>query len=204
MDSFGIVLADDHSMVRQGLKKIIEGVAGLEVVGEAGDGFELLRLLTKVAPQMVILDMSMPHLRGIEAIREMKSKYPGIKVLVLTMHKEYLHQALSMGVDGYLLKEDVERELFAAIDNIRQGRIHISPRLSRDQAGVSTPLPDPLSSRETEVMKLIAGGKSNREIADILSISIRTAESHRASIQKKLHLKSTAALVRYAVREGYV
>jgi len=129
MKGYRIVLADDHALFRQGLSKIIEGVADLEVAGEAGDGLELLSLMEMETPMMVILDISMPKLRGIEAVREVKKRFPAVKVLVLTMHREYLHQALSAGAEGYLLKEDADRELFSAIDKIRQGRRYISPRL---------------------------------------------------------------------------
>jgi DNA-binding NarL/FixJ family response regulator len=204
MDSYQIVLADDHALLRQGLGKIIKGVADLEVLGEAGDGIELLSLLTMVTPQLVILDISMPKLRGIDAIRLIKENHPGMKILVLTMHKEYLHQALSAGADGYLLKEDADRDLFCAIENIRQGRVYISPRLTGELLGRRASSAEPLSNRENEVLKLIAQGKSNKAIAESLFISIRTAESHRAHIMAKLSLNSAADLVKYAIQKGYV
>jgi DNA-binding NarL/FixJ family response regulator len=153
---------------------------------------------------MVILDISMPHLRGVEAVHGIKKKYPDVKILVLTMHKEYLHQALSAGVDGYLLKEDADRDLFSAIENIRQGRVYISPRLAGELLGKRAPSSEPLSIREKEVLKLIAKGKSNKEIAETLFISVRTVESHRAAILKKLKFKNTADLVNYAIQKGYV
>ena len=151
---------------------------------------------------MVILDLSMPKMRGIEAIHEIKMKYSNVKILVLTMHKEYMHQAFSAGADGYLLKEDADRELFSAIENIRKGRQYLSPHLTGEV--LATFLSEPLSSREKEVLKLIADGKSNKEIAELLSVSVRTIESHRASILDKLNLKSTADIVKYAIRKGYV
>ena len=204
MDGYPIVLADDHALFRQGLRKIIEGVADLEVAGEAGDGLELLSLLQTTVPHLVILDISMPRLRGIEAVREVKKRFPEVKALVLTMHRQYLHQALSAGAEGYLLKEDADRELFSAIDKIRQGRIYISPRLREELAEDEVPVPEPLSARETEILNLIAGGKSNREIAEILFISVRTVEAHRATILSKLNLRNTADLVRYAIEKGFV
>ena len=204
MDRYRIVLADDHVLIRQGLRRIIEGVADLEVIGEAGDGIELLSLLKTVTPHMVILDISMPNLRGIEAVRAIQMKYPEVKILILTMHKEYLHQALSAGADGYLLKEDADRDLFSAIENIRQGRVYLSPRLTGELLGKRAPSAESLSIREKEVLKLIAKGKSNKEIAETLFISVRTVESHRANIMAKLHLKSTAELVKYAMQEGYI
>ena len=204
MGGYRIVLADDHALFRQGLRKIIEGVADLEVAGEAGDGLELLSLLETILAHLVILDLSMPRLRGIEAVREVKKRYPAVKVLVLTMYREYLHQALSAGAEGYLLKEDADRELFSAIDNIRQGRSYISPRLREELADSEVLVPEPLSARETEVLNLIAGGKSNRDIAEILFISVRTVEAHRATILSKLNLRNTADLVRYAIEKGFV
>lgn len=203
MDNYRIVLADDHVLIRQGLGKIIKGSADLAVIGEAGDGIELLELLTRVTPHMVILDISMPNLRGIETIHKLKLNYPEVKILVLTMHKEYLQQALSAGADGYLLKEDADRDLFSAIENIRQGRMYLSPRLAGELLGKQLPSDDPLSSREKDVLKLLAKGKSNKEIAETLFISIRTVESHRAHITAKLQLKSTADLVRYSMGKGY-
>lgn len=203
MGGYRIVLADDHPLFRQGLKKIIDGVADLEVAGEAGDGLELLSLLQTTVPHLIILDISMPKLRGIEAVREVKKRYPAVKVLVLTMYREYLHQAFSAGAVGYLMKEDADRELFSAIDRIRQGMSYISPRLRAELADDGYPVPEPLSGRETEIMKLIAGGKSNREIAATLSISVRTVEAHRATILSKLNLRNTADLVRYAIEKGY-
>ena len=201
MGSYRIVLADDHALFRQGLRMIINGVADLEIAGEAGDGVELIALLDTTPVQMVVLDISMPMLRGIEAIREVKKRYPAMKVLILTMYREYLHQALSAGAEGYLVKEDADRELFSAIENIRQGRRYVSPRLRGElpDDGIS----EPLSLRETDVLKLIAAGKSNREIAEMLYISVRTAESHRATILSKLSLRNTADLVRYAIEKGF-
>jgi len=201
MSDYRIILADDHALIRQGLGKIIEGVDDLKVVGEAGDGIELLSLLQRLNPDMVILDLSMPKLRGIEAIRDIKKLHAKVKILVLTMHKEYLHQALAAGAEGYLLKEDVDRELFSAIEHIRQGKVHISPRLPREMVrGSGAGL---LSSREQEVLQMIAKGKSNREIGETLFISIRTVESHRASLLKKLKQSSTAGLVKYVIEKGF-
>jgi two-component system, NarL family, response regulator NreC len=216
MSSYRITLADDHVLLRQGLRRIIEESAGLEVVGEAGDGMELLRLLNRTVPDLVILDISMPNLRGIEAISEIRSRHPGVKVLVLTMHrdKEYLYQAVSSGADGYLLKDDADTELFSAIRNIRQGEFYVSPALSNElaecrlqaaggEAGSSVPQ-ECLTIREREVLKLIAEGKSSREIADLLFISARTVDHHRANIMLKLNVRKAADLIKYAFGKGYV
>lgn len=202
MGQYRIILADDHALLRQGLRKIIEEMKDLQVIGEAGDGVELLSLLQTLTPDMIIVDISMPKLRGIETIREIKKRCPDVKILVLTMHKEYLHPALAAGAVGYLLKEDVDRELFSAIEHIRHGKIHLSPRLRRDLAGCA-PVNEPLSLREQEILKLIAQGKSNKEIGVLLFISVRTVESHRSSLLRKLNLNNTAALVKYAIEQGY-
>lgn len=211
MSAYHIVLADDHALVRQGLKRTLEENVGLEVVGEAGDGLELLDLLKKLTPHMVILDISMPKLRGIEAIREIKMEHPGVKVLMLTMHKEkeYLHQAMSAGADGYFLKKDVDTELFSAIEKIRQGEIYVSHSLSQDLAemweeirhGFRKPI---LTNREREILKLIAEGKSSKEIAALLFISVHTVGRHRANLMEKLNMKKAADLVKYAIDKGYV
>ena len=216
MGSYRIILADDHRMVLQGLKRILQERNDLEVVGEAKCGLELLNLLKQTTPDMVILDISMPNLRGIEAIHEIKMIHPDIKMLVLTMHKDkdYLHQALLAGANGYLLKEEADTDLFSAIDKIRQGRTYVSPSLADDLANDWTQIRrgdykpssehERLTNRERQVLKLIAEGKSSKEIGDLLFISGRTVERHRANIMEKLNLKNAADLIKYAIQKGYV
>ncbi|MBN2242312.1 MAG: response regulator transcription factor [Acidobacteria bacterium] len=212
---YRVVLADDHVLVRRGLKRILEENQALQIEGEVGDGLELLSLLNKTDPDMVILDVSMPNLRGIEAIPEIRRVRQGVKVLILTMHneEEYLYQAVSAGADGYLLKEDAEKELFSAIDNIREGRIYISPSLAdrsmqnwaRMRRGEDSPgETHPLTVRQREILKLIAEGKSNKEIGELLYISVRTVERHRANMMSKLNVRKTAELVQYALRKRYI
>ena len=214
-DTYHIILADDHILFRRGLKGIIQSEPGLEVIGEAGDGIELLKLLRTMIPHLVILDISMPNLRGIEAVREIRKEYPDLKVLILTMHKDrsYLHQAISAGADGYLLKEDADPDLFSAIERIRQGKMYVSPHLTEGmiedwaqirRGDASSLQLEVLTPREKEVIKLIADGKSSKEIADLLFISVRTVERHRANIMDKLQLKKTADLVKYAIQEGFI
>jgi len=210
---YRIVLADDHVMFRQGIKRIIEETEGLEVVGEASDGLELLELLKKLEPDMVLLDISMPNIRGIEATREIKSLYPDVRVLILTMHrrKEYLYDAMAAGAQGYLLKEDSDVELFSAVKTIRKGGFYMTRLLvgamaediSHMYKGNAEFPSEPLTTREREIIKLIADGKTNREIGDLLFISIRTVENHRANIMKKLNLNKTAEIVKYAILMGY-
>lgn len=214
IQSYQVLLADDHMMFRQGIKRIIEETSDLSVVGEVSDGLELLKTLKTIKPDMVILDISMPNLRGIEATHEIKNSHPSVKVLILTMHKdkEHLLHAISAGAEGYLLKEDADTELFSAIKKIRQGGVYISPLLSVQIADVifehtaregSNFVPGALTIREREVLKLIAEGKSSKEIASMLCISVRTIHHHRANIMKKLKIKKTADLIKYAIRKGY-
>lgn len=200
---FSIILADDHTLFRQGLRKIMEGVGDLTVTSDVGDGMELLALLPTSAPRMVILDISMPKLNGIEVVRQIKSRHPAVQVLILTMHREYLHQALSAGASGYLVKDDADRELFSAIEMIRQGKVYVSPRLRPEVTEDEGFLPEALSNRETEVLRGVAAGMSNREVAESFGISVRTVEAHRASILGKLNLRNTAELVRYAIEKGF-
>lgn len=216
MTPYRIVLADDHVMVRQGLRKIIEAEADLEVIGEAGDGLALVRLLKRLHPELVILDISMPHLRGIEAIHEVKAIQPDLKVLILTMHGELelLNAAISAGANGYVLKEEADTRLFAAIGKIRQGELYVSAKLSDKltsdwaracrTAGSPPAEGERLTTREREVLKLTGEGNSSKEIADLLCISTRTVEHHRAHIMTKLKLRKTADVVRYALQKGYL
>ena len=214
MNPYRIVLADDHNILRQGLKRIILERDDLEVIGEARDAIELFSLLRKVVPHMVILDISMPNIRGIEATREIKSMAPKIKVLILTMHKDkdYFYHAMWAGAHGYLLKEDADSEIFSAIDAIRGGGIYVSPLLARELTGdwvkicrgELKPPSECLTTREREVLKLVAEGKSNKDISVLLFISSRTVDHHRASIMGKLNITNVVDLVKYAINKGYV
>jgi DNA-binding NarL/FixJ family response regulator len=186
MNVCSIILADDHVMFRKGVKRILEETPDLEVVGEANDGLELLRLLKAREPELVLLDISMPHLRGLEAIREIKKLYPRVKIIFLTMHrsKEFLHQALAAGAEGFLLKEDAEFELLRAVQTVRGGD------------------PNPLTLREQTIVKLLAEGKTPKEISDLLFISVFTVRRHRDNVMRKLNLKRLADLIRYALSRG--
>jgi DNA-binding NarL/FixJ family response regulator len=216
MTSYRIVLADDHALFREGLKMVLSQKPDYEIIAEANDGFELLSILKKVAaPDLIILDISMPRLRGIEAVREIKSFNEKIKVLILTMHRDehLLCEAFIAGADGYLLKENVAKELFGAMDAVLRGDSHISSLMNQQlkdswiklfkQERVIMP-GEKLSVREKEVLKLVAEGESNKQIADNLFISVRTVDHHRARIMEKLNLKSSAELIRYAITKGYV
>ena len=211
---YRIILAEDHALVREGIKKILEDFADLLVVGEVGDALQLLELLKTLSADMVVLDISLPGMSGIVAAKEIKRRYPQVRVLILTMHKkkEYLNDAIAAGADGYLLKEDVARELGSAIDKIRQGTIYISPLLSNELTSLfvqsrrvvpETP-EEPLTPREIEIVKLIAEGKSSREIAAELFLSFRTIQNHRTRIMRKLKLKKNTDLVKYAIQMGFI
>lgn len=213
MRDYHVVLADDHVLLREGIKNLIDAAEGLKVVGEAGDGMELLRILERTRPDLVILDITMPRLRGTEAAHEIRSRFPDMHILFLTMHKsqEFLSMALSIGARGYLLKEDSGKELLQAIDAIRKGRTYLSSKLaleySTDIIGICRGNPDsaadPLTQRERQVLKLIADGNTDRQISELLCISLRTAQRHRYNIRTKLNLKRTAELVKYAIARGY-
>lgn len=208
MGPYSIILADDHVIFRQGIRKIIEEVADFQVVGEASDGLELLRLLKNRQPDLVILDISMPNLRGLEAAEEIKQQYPGVKILILTMHKKksFVQLGLKAGADGFLLKEDADVELFRAIATIQKGNIYISPLLSNilRELALMEPDPEKLTKREREVLKLLAEGKKPQEIAEFLYVSLPTVRSHRYSIMKKLNLKNLAELFKYAATQGFI
>jgi DNA-binding NarL/FixJ family response regulator len=213
MTPYRVVLADDHALFRGGVRRILEEIQGVEVIGEAGDGLALLELLKTVNPDLVILDISMPNLRGLEAIREIKKLLPNTHVLMLTMHKEedYLSQALTAGASGYLLKQEADPELVNAVQTIQCKKTYLSPNISdlvpdllrRRQEPGGLPK-DVLTHREREIIKLLADGKTSKEIAELLYISLRTVQNHRANIMRKLNFKRTADLVKYALQKGYV
>jgi DNA-binding NarL/FixJ family response regulator len=214
MGNYKIVLADDHVLIRRGLKKIIDGESDMRVVGEANDGLELISLLKTQPADLVLLDISMPNLRGIEAIDKVKDINQQVKILILTMHssKEFLYSAVQAGCDGYALKEDSDVELLTAIRNCMRGEFYISPVLSDSylpeeliqiRSGVKVNGKH-LTSRERQVISLVAAGNKSKEIADLLRISIRTVEHHRANIMRKIDTKNTAEMIMYAVQHGFV
>jgi DNA-binding NarL/FixJ family response regulator len=203
-----IILADDHPLIREAIKKSIAGIDNFQVVGEAGDGLELLELLEKSVPDLILLDISMPRFNGLEAAEEIKKSYPTVKIVILTMVKsrEFLHRALQIGINGYILKENAFSDLISAIRTVQQGQIYLSS-LINDQimqimADRNKPK-NPLTKREALVLKLLSEGKSSREIAELLFISIHTVNCHRSNIKKKLNLRKTADLVRYALHKGH-
>jgi two-component system response regulator NreC len=204
-----VVLADDHTLVRQGLKSLLER-EGIQVVGEAQDGHEVLQLAAKHSPDVAVIDISMPLLNGLDAARELKRSSPKTKTILLTRHDEdeYLIEALRAGVKGYVLKNQAASDLVHAIQLVCRGQVYLSPGMSSvvvDAYLSKTELPvDPITSREREVLQLIAEGKSTKDIASLLGISVKTADSHRSLLMRKLDIHEVASLVRYAVRKGLV
>lgn len=211
-----VLLAEDHTIVRKGLRAILDKEVGIEVVGEARDGREAVRTAEELRPDVVIMDISMPGLNGLEATRQLKKRIPAMKIIILTVHttEEYVFQTLQAGASGYLIKTSAPRDLIAAIHAAVRGESYLSPAISRtliDEYVRQTQKmtegecpPEPITQREREVLQLIAEGRTTREIAGILCISAKTVESHRANLKEKLHLRNTAELIQYALRRGII
>jgi len=203
-----ILLADDHTIVRQGLKLILSAHPDLEVAGEAANGREAVEMAQKLKPDIVLMDVAMPELNGIEATRRMVEANSRLKVLVLSMHKEavYVREILKAGARGYILKDAIDTELLNAVRSVAKGDGYISPAVSgallNDYRKDVTDPVDLLSGREREVLQLIAEGKTNKEIATRLNLSVYTIDSHRGKIMEKLNLHSTGELVRFALKHG--
>jgi len=214
MTPLRLLIADDHTLVRQGLRRILEGQPGWEVVAETGDGREAVRLTAELRPDVVLLDIAMPHLNGVEAMQQIERKVPGARVLVLSMYSDeaYVTRAIRAGASGYLLKDSADTDLIKGITAVAQGKSFFSPAAARvlvdnyarpAAVGVVDRF-DSLSEREREVFQLVAEGYSNKEVAELLHISPATVETHRAHVMEKLDLHSTAELVLCAVRRGIV
>jgi two-component system response regulator NreC len=203
-----ILLADDHNIVRQGLKLILSAQDDLQVIGEAGTGAEAVAKATELKPDIVLMDVAMPEMNGIEATKRMVAAQPRLRVLVLSMHKEavYVREILKAGARGYILKDAIDTELLTAVRSVARGDGYVSPAVSSAlltdfRKDVINPA-DLLSNREREVLKLIGQGKTNKEVATALNLSVYTVDSHRSKIMEKLNLHSTGELVRFAVKNG--
>ena len=214
-NKLSIVLADDHTILREGLRALLTADASFEIVGEARDGREAVRCVEKLGPDLLLIDLSMPRMSGMDAIREIKKRYPETKIIALTVHKteEYLLSTLQAGADGFVLKDATHAELILAINNVMGGKSYLSPGVSEKviegylegkKSNRSLSSWESLSQREREVLKLIAEGYKNKEIAGDLCISLKTVEKHRANLMKKLDLHNAAALTVYAVDKGLV
>lgn len=213
MQKYTILLADDHSILREGLRALLSNTSDLEIIGEAEDGKDTIEKARQLQPQLVLMDLSMPHINGTEAIRVIKQRSPEIKIIVLTVHKseEYVRATLDAGADGYVLKDDTSNDLLTSIKNVRKGKIYLSPGICDKVINGYLNHPDKVHSvcswnqltlREREVLKLIAEGNKNREIAGCLSVSIKTVEKHRSNLMKKLDLHGVSKLTAYAIENG--
>ena len=209
-----VLLVEDHTIVRQGLKRLLEE-RGISVVGEAGDGYQAVRVAKEKHPDIVIMDISLPKLGGIDATRRIKKELPATKVLMLTIHSEenYIFKSLDAGASGYLLKDTVADELVNAIEVVERGDIFVSSSIPRRvvdeyremvRKGKRIDEFSKLTNREREILKLISEGYTSKQIAEMLFISVKTVDNHRANIMNKLDIHDTAGLVRYAIRIGLV
>jgi two-component system, NarL family, response regulator NreC len=204
-----LLLADDHGLVREGFRALLER-EGYQIVGEASDGREAVCLAGQLKPDVAIMDLSMPLLNGIDATRQILRTSAGTKVIILTMYTEdqYVLEALRAGVAGYLLKTKAAKDLVQAIRQVSKGTVYLSPEVSKALVEAyrsdTKPSSPPLTPREREVLQLVAEGKTTKEVATILGISVKTADSHRTRIMRKLDIHETAGLVRYAIRSGIV
>ena len=215
MKKVRILLADDHTVMRAGLRALLERQPNLEVVGEAENGRQTVELASSHVPDVVVMDIAMPNLNGVEATRRMVSKQPTISVVILSMYSDesYVMRALEAGARAYLLKDSAVSDLIRAIEAVSQGKSFFSPKISRilaeeyvralKQKGVADSY-ELLTPREREILQLLAEGKTNKEVATSLNISVYTAETHRGNILQKLNLHSSAELVLYAVRKGII
>jgi DNA-binding NarL/FixJ family response regulator len=211
MPALRILIADDHAVVRAGLRSLLESHSGWEVCAEAADGRDAVEKASKLEPNVAVLDIGMPLLNGVEATRRIRACSPSTEILILTMHEsdDLVQQVVEAGARGYILKDDADRVLLAAVDAVRQHKPYFSTRVSTPMAA-DLASADPsrtrlrLTPREREILQLLAEGKSNKEVASLLGISVNTAEAHRANIMLKLNLHSLAELVHYAIRNNII
>ena len=208
-----VLLADDHALVRAGIRALLEDLEGVTVVAEAGNGSEVLELARKHRPDVVLLDISMPGLGGLEVSAQLGQELPEVRVVMLSMHatEEYVLQALRAGAAGYMLKDSATAELERALEAVMQGETYLSPPISKQvvegyvqRVGAEQPAADNLTPRQRQVLQLIAGGQSTKEIAYRLELSVKTVETHRAQLMERLQIRDIAGLVKYAICNGLV
>mgnify|MGYP001240465206 CR=1 FL=1 len=204
-----VIIADDHHIFRQGLESLLQ-TEGFDVVGKASNGHEAIRLARQFSPMVAVLDVSMPLLNGIDAAKEIQKQSPSTRVILLTMHDEenYALEALRAGVRGYVLKNQAASDLTTAIKKVIGGSVYLSPKISESVVSAlvtqQPPPADVLTAREKQVLQLIAEGSTTKEIANLLNLSVKTAESHRSHIMQRLNIHNVASLVRYAIRHGMI
>jgi len=210
-----ILIAEDHAILREGLRALLSSTPELEVIGEAEDGKEAITLARQLKPHLVLMDLNMPNINGTEAMRSIRRHNPEIKIIALTVHKteEYVRATLDAGASGYVLKDDTHHDLLTAITSVRKGKVYLSPGicdkvingfLGPNTATASTSSWSQLTVREREVTKLIAEGKKSREVAEYLSVSLKTVEKHRSNLMRKLDLHSVSEITKYAIANSLV
>ena len=213
MKKYRLLIADDHAIVREGIRALLCESPNLEIVGDAADGREVARLAVTLAPDLILMDLCMPGSNGTESIRTIKHRIPGVKIIVLTVQRteEHIRAALDAGADGYILKDDSGSELLAALESIEAGKSYLSPSICKhivhgylDGSGraSTTPAWNTLTPRERQVLKLVAEGYSNRKIADYLTVCYKTVEKHRSNLMQKLDLHNAPAVTAYAIQNG--
>jgi DNA-binding NarL/FixJ family response regulator len=200
-----VLLADDHGLVRRGFRRILEDDEGMKVVGEAANGVEAIRMAYELKPKVVVMDLSMPELDGVQATKEIVKHLPGTEVLILSMHSDdnYVRNALDAGAKGYLLKSSIDVDLVGAIRSVAEGKRFMGNGLRYAARGQDDEL-SKLTAREKQVLQLIAQGRSNKEIANLLELSVNTVSVHRANLMEKMNIHRTAELVLFAIRKGLV
>ena len=213
MTSIKLVLADDHAVVRAGIKAMLEGLGGIDIVGQGTNGREACALVEQHQPQLLLMDISMPEMNGLEATARVVKDFPNVRVIILSMHtsEEYVWKALQAGATGYLLKDAEPAELDLAIKTVLSGQTYLTASVSKEvveaymqRMGGESTVADVLTPRQREVLQLIAEGKALKEIAQILHVSVKTVESHRTLLMDRLNIHDTAGLVRYAMRRGMI
>lgn len=212
MSRVRVLLVDDHALVRAGIRSLLKEIEDVDVVAEASDGAEALAIAEREAPDLVITDIAMKGLNGLETARRLRERYPQTRVMILSMHlgEEYVRQALQSGAAAYLIKDAAASELELALRSVMRGEVYLSPGISRQvvegfvHGGTAQPASEPLTPRQREVLARIAAGLSTKQIAFELQLSVKTVESHRAQIVERLGIRDTAGLVRYAMRTGLI
>lgn len=218
MKKIRVYLADDHLILRDGLRRIFESEARYEIIGESGDGKEALEEIEQLKPDISIIDISLPSMIGIEIVRQLKKYYPDLKIIILTRHENraYVEQTLKYGVNGYVLKDAAVDDLLHAVETVLGGNIYLSPRITKNlvhdffsganraPSGDDYNLPNRITPRERQILKLLAEGRNNREIAELLHIALKTVKVHRANLMKKLDAHNLADLIKYAVQTDLI
>lgn len=215
MANIRVLIVDDHTLFRESLRSLLKAAGGIEIVGEAENGIEAVRKAAQLRPDVVLMDIAMPNLNGLQATRKIKKENPSVKVLILTMYEteQYIIEMLHSGASGYILKRAAARELVSAIQAVSQGNAYLYPSVAKKvlngyleqiKAGEKEDDHERLSVRELDVLCLVAEGKTNKEIAKLLSISVHTVQTHRLNLMKKLKVHDRTQLVRYAIREGLI